>query len=64
LPAAGVLSVADKLAVRASFLSAEVIAQHPIEALQAHAGSIFLLVVANRRATPDTLNQERLFLLF
>jgi len=58
------LSIADKLAVRALLLRAQVVTENLVEALQANAAGVFLLVVANLRAAPDALDQKSFFSFF
>jgi hypothetical protein len=58
------LAVADELAVSGSFLRLEVVREHLVEALQANAGCVVIVIVANLRATPVALNYVELIFFF
>ena len=59
----GGLTVADEIAVDRLFLRVQVVVQDFIEALEAYAFSFFLVVFANLRSAPNTLDHKGLFCL-
>jgi hypothetical protein len=58
------LPIAHEFSVRSSLLSPQMVAQNVVKAVQTHPLRIFLLVIANLRSAPNTLNNKRLFLFF